>query len=115
MAALNGVFDPRRERRDGKRQDTLLPVEMLSGGWQCHSVELVEISARGFRAQHSEWFAPGETVRIAIPGLGPLDARVQWCDGLCFGAEFVARADLRLLFLGGPVGRRSTWLERLAA
>ena len=114
MAALSGVFDPRRERRDGNRQGAFLPVE-LSHDWECHSVDLVEISARGFRAHHNQWFASGETIRIAIPGIGPVDARVKWCDGHMFGAEFVDRADLRLLFLGGPVARRSTWLERLAA
>ena len=115
MAALSGVFDPRRERRDGDRQDAFLPVELLSDGWQCHDIELTEISVGGFRAHHSEWFAAGEVVRVAIPGLGPVDARVKWCDGSTFGAEFIQRADLRLLFLGGPVTRRNTWLERLAA
>ncbi len=115
MAALSGVFDPRRERRDGSRQEAFLPVELRSLDWECHSVDLVEVSARGFRVQHNQWFAAGETIRIAIPGIGPVDARVKWCDGQSFGAEFVDQSDLRLLFLGGPVARRSTWLERLAA
>ncbi len=115
MAALSGVFDPRRERRDGSRAGAFLPVELLSHDWECHSVELIEISARGFRALHDQRFTAGENVRIAVPGLGPVDARIKWCDGQAFGAEFVERADLRLLFLGGPVARRSTWLERLAA
>ena len=88
---------------------------IVAQGWQCSSIQLVEISAGGFRARHDDWFTPGEVVRIAVPGLGPVDARVKWCDGQAFGAEFVSRADLRLLFLGGPVTPRSTWLERLAA
>ena len=92
-----------------------MTATLVANGWECSTVSLVEISAGGFRAIHSEWFAAGETIRVFIPGLGPIDARVKWSDGRTFGAEFLDRSDLRLLFLGGPVAPRTTWLERLAA
>ena len=89
MAALSDLFDPRRERRSGgERQDMSLPAHVFSSGWQCHTVELVEISARGFRAVHLDRIEANEPIRIAIPGLGPIDARVKWVRGRHFGAEF---------------------------
>lgn len=111
MSALNDVFDPRRE----PRQAMSTMARMVSADWQAHTVELTEISASGFRAMHPACVRPGETVRVAIPGLGPKDARVTWATRGVFGAEFCSPADLRLLFLGGPVAPRTTWLERAAA
>ena len=116
MAALSDLFDPRRERRSADdRQGMSLPAHVFAAGWQCHTVELVEISTRGFRAVHLDRIEPNEPIRVAIPGLGPVDARVKWVRGRHFGAEFSSPADLRLLFLGGPVAPRNTWLERRAA
>lgn len=111
MAALNDLFDPRRH----PRFRPAATGEMQMGDWNCDSVELTEISSGGFRAVCEQAFAAGTVVRVSIPGFGFRTARVKWADGNAFGAEFCDPVDLRLLFLGGPVEHRPTWLERLAA
>lgn len=111
MAAPDDLFDPRRD----PRQRTALPTELQLGDWDCGSVELTEISSCGFRAACDRAFAPSTLVRVAIPGIGFRTARIRWTDGQTFGAEFCDPVDIRLLFLGGPIERRPTWLERIAA
>lgn len=113
MAALSELFDPRRERRGiprHYRSSASPPRE-----WQCDDVQLIEISSSGFRASATGNVWPGEKIRIGIPGLGTKLAEVKWVRDSSFGAEFSSPADLRLLFLGGPIQGRSTWLERAAA
>ena len=111
MAAPSDLFDPRREAR----RPMALAAELVASEWECHAIELVEISAGGFRARHSGQVAAHERIRVGIPALGAFDARVKWVYGPFFGAEFCSPADLRLLFLSGPLPRRETWLERRAA
>lgn len=113
MAALNDLFDPRVERRSADRCADRSSLRVAQ--WQCDQVQLLEISSGGFRASKADQIAAGELITVSIPALGTKSARVKWVDGDVFGAEFTNPADLRLLFLGGPVEPRTTWLERLAA
>lgn len=113
MAALSDVFDPARDRRVVDRRGAVMSATVDE--WQCEPVNLLEISSGGFRAMTGRCPEVGETITAAIPALGPMIARVKWAEGQVFGAEFTNPADLRLLFLGGPVAIRTTWIERLAA
>ena len=109
MAALNDLFDPRRHGRQA------LPGLASAGGdWESEAIELTDVSPGGFAGASEDPPQPGSSVRIAIPGLGFRGARVKWSSGRRFGAEFENPADLRLLFLGGPVERCPTWIERSA-
>jgi hypothetical protein len=112
MAALNDVFDPRFERRRAPRHGHAIPAPTQ---WRCEEVQLLEISSGGFRASASESIGVDALIKIEIPALGTKSARVKWSRGNVFGAEFLSPADLRLLFLGGPVERKPTWIERVAA
>jgi hypothetical protein len=68
-----------------------LPCEARQGLNPWILVRLEDLSARGF---HAVWpndrIDPRLPIRLRIPGLQPLTARICWLDGIRIGAEFSA-------------------------
>lgn len=76
------------------------------------AVQLLELSSKGFHAFAANAPSLGEKIRVHVPALGLLDARVISADAREFRAEFCGAADLRLLFLRNSFVGCSTWFER---
>lgn len=51
-------------------------------------VDIIDLSAHGFRAETAGRFAPGAQVWLKLPGLEAILARVAWTDGIRIGCEF---------------------------
>ena len=106
MVALADLVDLRGAFRSEKRR--IAKVRDVAR----EAVILLEISSVGFRASRPEHLAPGEAIKIEIPALGPIDARVTWVEGREFGGEYCDASDLRLLFLRKCSVNCSSWFER---
>lgn len=50
---------------------------------------MVDVSEHGFRARCEARVSPGSGVTLEIPGIGPVDAQVEWQRGGELGARFV--------------------------
>ena len=107
MAALAELMDFRDARGGEARR-----------GWlrrQPHgreAVQMLELSSKGFHAFAANAPSLGEEIRVHVPALGLLEARVIWADAREFRAEFCGAENLRLLFLRNAFVGCSSWFER---
>jgi hypothetical protein len=62
--------------------------------WSSLEVRLVDISAEGFRVQCDAAVLRGSLVRVALPGLGEVEAQVSWRRRGEFGARFMVPIDV---------------------
>lgn len=74
------------------RTNVDIPVTLITSDGHESQARILDISAAGFRIEHSEQLARGEQVRLA-PQKGPaVDAIIQWCAGSEAGGIFAERA-----------------------
>jgi hypothetical protein len=58
--------------------------------WSSLEVRMLDLSAEGFRADCEARVKPGGTVSLDVPGIGAVEAQVEWQRGDQFGARFFA-------------------------
>lgn len=81
----------------GRRSERLAidaEARMRPNSWSSVEVRVVDISACGFRARCEARLAVGSGVSIDVPGIGAVDAQVEWQRGGSFGARFYRAIDL---------------------
>lgn len=83
-----------------------------SSGEKCTFVRLIELSSGGFWASAVEAPPAGDEIRIEIPAIGLVNARVVSSEDREFRAEFCGPTDLRLLFLRRSSIGCGSWFER---
>jgi hypothetical protein len=87
----NGLASGRRSER--------LPVDaetrLRPNSWSSLQIRMLDLSAAGFRAQCDARLQPGGSVSLDIPGIGSVEAQVEWQRGDQFGARFYAPIELR--------------------
>ena len=54
---------------------------------------ITNVSNCGCRLKAEQSFEVGEVVRLVVPGLGALSAKIRWSDRGQAGAEFIAGSD----------------------
>lgn len=83
---------------DQSRRSERLAVDaearLRPNSWSSLEVRLADISACGFRARTEARLAIGGGVSIDIPGIGAVEAQVEWQRGGSFGARFFRDIDL---------------------
>jgi len=63
--------------------------------WSSVEIRMLDLSPLGFRAHCEARLQPGAAVTLEIPGLGTIEAQVEWQRDNQFGARFFAPIDLR--------------------
>ena len=80
------------------RQEERHPLEVETrlkpNSWSSLSIRMLDVSSAGFRAECEARVLPGACVTLAIPGIGEVDAQVEWQRREEFGARFLAPLDL---------------------
>ena len=79
--------------------------------WSSLEIRMLDVSPLGFRAQCEARLRPGGTVTLDIPGLGGVEAQVEWQRGNQFGAHFFVPIELDRS--GWQVGERENRLAQL--
>lgn len=79
----------RAERRALKASTRLRP-----NAWSSVEICMLDLSELGFRAACEARLRTGGTVSLEIPGLGTVEAQVEWQRGDEFGARFYAPIDM---------------------
>lgn len=97
----------------GNRRSVREPVEvettMRALGYHGVDVVVRNISAHGFMAETVNDFAVGCYVRLKLPGVGTMLARIAWAEDGRIGGEFLnAVSPVRLRFILGIKGTRTT-------
>jgi len=98
----------------GRRTERLALDEstrLRPNDWSSLEVRMLDISPLGFRAQCEARLQPGGTVTLDIPGLGGVEAQVEWQRGTEFGARFFLPIELERS--GWQVGESENPLAQL--
>jgi hypothetical protein len=69
-------------------------ARLRPNSWSSLEIRMIDLSALGFRAACDARLQPGGGVSLEIPGLGPIDAQVEWQREGEFGARFFQPIDL---------------------
>jgi hypothetical protein len=81
----------------GRRAERLALDEaarLHPNSWSSLEIRMVDLSELGFRASCDARLQPGGSVSLDVPGLGEIDAQVEWQRGGEFGARFFQAIDL---------------------
>ncbi|HEX6375498.1 MAG TPA: PilZ domain-containing protein [Allosphingosinicella sp.] len=83
----------------GGRQSERLPLDaetrLRPNSWSSLQIKMLDLSASGFRAECEARVRPGGSVSLDVPGIGAVEAQVEWQRGDQFGARFFAPIELR--------------------
>ncbi|MDB5693344.1 MAG: hypothetical protein JWO81_2407 [Alphaproteobacteria bacterium] len=62
--------------------------------WSSLEIRMLDLSPLGFRGSCEARLQPGGAITLEIPGLGGVEAQVEWQRGNQFGARFFSEIDL---------------------
>jgi hypothetical protein len=65
-------------------------ARLRPNSWSSVEIRMADISELGFRAHCEARLQIGGPITLDVPGIGPVDAQVEWQRGPEFGARFLA-------------------------
>jgi hypothetical protein len=81
------------------RQSERLPLDaetrLRPNSWSSLQVRMLDLSVEGFRAECEARVQPGGSVSLDVPGIGAVEAQVEWQRGDQFGARFYAPIEIQ--------------------
>jgi hypothetical protein len=84
---------------DSGRRAERLPVDaetrLRPNSWSSLQIRMLDLSSSGFRAQCEARVKRGSSVSLDVPGIGAVDAQVEWQRDDQFGARFFAPIELK--------------------
>lgn len=85
--------------RVSSRQTERLPLDaearLRPNSWSSLQIRMLDLSSTGFRAECEARVRPGGSVSLDVPGIGSVEAQVEWYRGDQFGARFFAPIELK--------------------
>jgi hypothetical protein len=69
-------------------------TRLKPNSWSSLEIHMLDLSPLGFRASCEARLQPGGGVSLEIPGIGAVEAQVEWQKGNEFGAHFFNEIDL---------------------
>ncbi len=84
---------PELERR-AERRPLQASTRLRPNGWSSVEIAMLDLSELGFRARCEARLRTGAGVSLDMPGLGAVEAQVEWQHGDEFGARFYTHLDL---------------------
>jgi hypothetical protein len=99
------------EQRRAPRDEVALPTRMFTQDHHGSDVLLVNISPLGFMVREYGETPKGAIVRLALPRLGQVSAKVVWSLGGRVGAEFIKPIDhyAYMAMLNAARAKRQRW------
>jgi hypothetical protein len=76
------------ESRRALRKAVKMRAHLRDRGQTKFEIDVLDLSASGFRAETSFTLWPGTVVWLTLPGLAALEAVVAWRDKLKYGCAF---------------------------
>jgi len=80
--------------RRAERRAVSGSARLKPNAWSSLEAAMLDLSELGFRARCDARLKVGGTISVEIPGLGPVDAQVEWQRGGEFGARFYLPIDI---------------------
>jgi hypothetical protein len=86
--------NPETGERRGERMTLDEATRLRPNDWSSLEVRMIDLSSGGFRARCEARLQRGSCVSLDIPGVGAVDAQVEWQRGDMFGARFFQPIEL---------------------
>jgi len=83
----------RKQKRSPRVRTSLAAVLVDSDGGEL-TVDVIDLSAGGFRLRAGESLVVGEQVRLRVPRYGDFPAQIQWVEGNEAGGRFLEQVKL---------------------
>jgi hypothetical protein len=109
--AAKPAIDDTLQQRRVPRDEVALPTRMTDSDGRSADILLVNISPLGFMARESGATPKGAIVKLSLPRLGDVEARIVWSLGGRVGAEFSKPIDAYAYaaMLNATRSRRQRW------
>jgi hypothetical protein len=88
------LFEPEDSVRRAERKALDEAARMKPNSWSSLEIQMLDLSQLGFRGACEARLARGGTVTLEIPGVGSVEAQVEWQRGDEFGARFFVPIDM---------------------
>jgi hypothetical protein len=85
---------PDEQERGAKRVALDESTRLRPNDWSSLEVRMIDLSSSGFRASCEARLQKGGCVSLDVPGIGTVEAQVEWQRGDTFGARFFQPIDL---------------------
>lgn len=85
----------RETLRRAKRVEVSIPTTLVRASGEREEIELRDLSLYGFKAYATTGAAPGEYVKLDLPNLGLVRARISWSRDGYLGGAFPTAVDVR--------------------
>jgi hypothetical protein len=85
---------PDDQERRAERVTLDEATRLRPNDWSSLEVRMIDLSSFGFRATCDARLQKGGCVSLDVPGLGSVEAQVEWQRGEMFGARFFQPIDL---------------------
>lgn len=92
MASKAALAGDRTRRAERRAVDA--PARLRPNSWSSLEVQMLDLSEVGFRAACEARMQVGGCVTLDVPGIGAVDAQVEWQRSGEFGARFLIELDL---------------------
>jgi hypothetical protein len=80
---------PSQDRRIALRRAVRMPAHLRDRNQTRFELEMIDLSASGFRATTNFALHPGTFVTLTLPGLAPIEAVVAWRERFDYGCTFL--------------------------
>jgi hypothetical protein len=77
------------DARAAERRSVVIHALVREAGTTRVDIDVVDLSATGFRFESVYGFAIGARLFLSIPTLSPLEAAIAWRKGSAFGCQFI--------------------------
>lgn len=111
IAARLAVHSIAPDRRRKARAAITAPASIVAPGFHGDDVVVIDLSEVGFQARVGNHIPPRSLVRLRVPGLGMVVARIVWSRNGGIGGEFVnpvGEGRLRLVPGYSPIAEAHT-------
>lgn len=111
IAARLAIHSAAPDRRRKDRAIVNAPATIVTPGFHGDDVVVIDLSEVGFQARVTSHIPPKSLVRLRVPGLGMVVARVVWSRNGGIGGEFVnpvGEGRLRLVPGYAPIAEART-------
>jgi len=84
-----------RSERRAERMPLDESTRLRPNEWSSLEIRMIDLSSCGFRANCEARLPPGSCVSLDIPGVGAVDAQIEWQNGDMLGARFYQPIEVR--------------------
>ena len=81
--------------RGAQRVNLNESARLMPNDWSSLQIRMLDLSTAGFRAECEARLQPGGSVSLDVPGIGAVEAQVEWQRGDQFGARFFTPIELQ--------------------